>query len=349
MGANASKGSYAVVADEENGSVTENFECGVCCGHNPEAEGIKTCPDHFYCNDCALEVLYRSMKNTIDEFSLSCCACTQWFGIPMSVFEHLVDLEFKARYRAKLHEHITPVGKRVFCTNPACAKFLSALVPMVVTHDTQPDARSNPALAKCDNCQTSTCLHCKHEHQVGHVCIEDAFSPDLKDMPVYSARSRIKPCPKCTTLLELKESCNHATCTQCKHQFCFVCLLPFNGFHDWQSTPIHEARAKPIPRVGGGCPIYRDPCCGYDDEGFERNERNERGLHLYTGLDRDGGDRIENQHRTDVQHTRLQSEEHNAHPVENHRCNDSFHAPLQAEESDHDSNEASDADLFSSA
>lgn len=55
------------------------------------------------------------------------------------------------------------------------------------------------------------------------------------------------------------------TCCYCSHQFCFVCLLPWEGdFPDLE-----------------GCPAYGDPTSSYDNEGYELA----RGIHRDSGYD----------------------------------------------------------------
>jgi hypothetical protein len=76
--------------------------------------------------------------------------------------------------------------------------------------------------------------------------------------------------------VEYKEACNHMTCCYCRYQFCFVCLKSWGG----EGLGFHE---------GAGCPAYGDPPSGYDNEGFEINDR---GLHRDTGYNRAGLDRL---------------------------------------------------------
>ena len=63
------------------------------------------------------------------------------------------------------------------------------------------------------------------------------------------------------------------TCCYCRHDFCFVCLMPWDG----------------APHDGDGCPSYGDPPAGYDSEGYELTVR---GLHRDTGYDRQGLNRF---------------------------------------------------------
>jgi ariadne-1 len=33
-----------------------------------------------------------------------------------------------------------------------------------------------------------------------------------------------RKCPACTARIEKNQGCNHMTCRQCKHEFCWVCM-----------------------------------------------------------------------------------------------------------------------------
>jgi hypothetical protein len=111
-----------------------------------------------------------------------------------------------------MHEHITLLAKRVYCANPACAKFLSTAV---VKCDTKLDGSGNATAATCAACSTQTCLKCKSKHHAGHICADSDPTSELSAMPTYSSRMRIKQCPQCSTLIELSKDCNHMTCPQC--------------------------------------------------------------------------------------------------------------------------------------
>ena len=238
----------------------ERFECNICYEDFEESDGIAPCEQHFYCNQCAVQVFRRSLRN-MNEFPVVCCSRSR-YGVPLHIFKDIVDAESLDAYDFKLEEHTTPKTMRLYCANPACAKFLRA----------QQSTRKvcSVQIATC-TCGTITCTSCRELWKPGHIC--QVVDPTVRPawLPEYNELCRAKQCPKCREWIELSEACNHMACTECAHQFCFVCLVEWVVQHEQD-----------------GCPMYGDPKEGYDNELYERTAR---GLHLYTGRDREGYDR----------------------------------------------------------
>ncbi|KAF2786714.1 hypothetical protein K505DRAFT_259292, partial [Melanomma pulvis-pyrius CBS 109.77] len=232
----------------------EVYECDVCLEDFSPSEGVIACSEHFFCRDCAIQLVTRSLLN-VDEFPVKCCLGTVWSP---SLFEYLLPKEIMTTYMIRLRAYNTPQPLRVFCANAECARYIS------------PRSFDNNNLyatvACCSICSTTTCVGCKKLWKEGHNCDQEE-DPRLQPswLPPYTTECRIKRCPGCGSWLEHKEACNHMTC-DCRHQFCFICLQPWEGFHE-----------------GDGCPSYGDPPVGYDDEGYEKSAR---GLHRLTGLTR---------------------------------------------------------------
>jgi hypothetical protein len=102
-------------------SHTPEYECDVCGSNFVETEGVLACEEHYYCNDCAVEVFHRSMAN-INEFPASCCARSR-NGLPPVLFEELLGVEFMDKYKLRLHEYYTPEAIRVYCANAQCSTY----------------------------------------------------------------------------------------------------------------------------------------------------------------------------------------------------------------------------------
>jgi len=59
----------------------------------------------------------------------------------------------------------------------------------------------------------------------------------------------IRACPKCGLLISLKEGCRHMTCTNCKAEFCFICLEKWRTGHrlsSCQVAPVQSTLTDPL-------------------------------------------------------------------------------------------------------
>ena len=229
--------------------------CVVCLNEVQEDQGEYTCLEHWYCHPCMKEAFERAMQH-MDEFPARCCQNTdmqyQLDDTPVLIALSL-NSEFVQQYKLKLKEHEVPASDRVYCANTACAKFQD------------PDDFTATHTVWCA-CGTLTCTDCKGVHAADHICT----TPTRPGLPPYSNDLRVKECPNCHQPIELRDACNHMVCSVCRHEFCFICLLPWCGTHDV-------------------CPYYGEVTAGHDDDGFERTER---GIHIRTGLNRHGMNRL---------------------------------------------------------
>lgn len=126
---------------------------------------------------------------------------------------------------------------------------------------------TNRPVLKClkMDCGFTTCMLCRTKWKLDHRC-SSMVAPDW--LPKYTSSCRIKQCPGCSFWIQLVDACNHMICSRCRYSFCFVCRIKRTGVHE-------------------GCVPYGDP--EYDEEGYEVRPR---GLHRYTGLNRQGLDRL---------------------------------------------------------
>ncbi|KAF2443669.1 hypothetical protein P171DRAFT_339768, partial [Karstenula rhodostoma CBS 690.94] len=234
------------------------YECWVCLDTYALDEGVVTCGVHFLCNECAVDGFTYATEPGWDCFPVSCCE-----GKPIGVclVQHLLDPEIVEKFKAKERERYVSPALLVYCNG--CRKWQP------------PSGFTETAYATYSTCScgTTTCVGCKGKWEDQYHRCTDVDNPREKPewLPEYSVQCRIKQCPApaCRMWIELKEACNHMTCKYCRHEFCFVCKMDWDGNHE-------------------GCPTYGNPDEGYDEEGYEMTAH---GLHVYTGLDRQGRNR----------------------------------------------------------
>mmetsp|Transcript_11844 Transcript_11844/g.22942 ORF Transcript_11844/g.22942 Transcript_11844/m.22942 type:complete len:390 (-) Transcript_11844:15-1184(-) len=106
----------------------------------------------------------------------------------------------------------------------------------------------------CPACKLEHCLlcgmpwqrdNCQHD---GKSCIEHrrSFPKTHGDRSQWAGA---RPCPGCGVRILRSMGCNHMTCTQCGHQWCYVCLASWNPRHygcrsgDWSERTNGEACA----------------------------------------------------------------------------------------------------------
>jgi len=240
---------------------TVQYECFICGDDFIFSEGVAHCTEHFMCNNCVVHAYNAALADT-EAFPARCCT-----PLPRRLVEHLLTPEVLEAYSLKAQEYYTPRAIRVYCANESCRSFIPR------SHVDNSHAFST--VAHC-GCGTNTCVGCQYEWEgQEHRCVvsdEPGMRP--KWMPEYSSSCRAKSCPNCRVWMEHKEACNHMTCHYCRHEFCFVCLLP------WTNEGFHQDE---------GCPSYGDPVEGHDEQGYELGAR---GLHRDSGYSRAGLNRL---------------------------------------------------------
>jgi ariadne-1 len=93
-------------------------------------------------------------------------------------------------------------------------------------------AYENPSLKQCDvickDCETDWCFKClKRAHRpIG--CDElvkwlNRIEQGEDDSDIW-LKLNTKPCPKCKVSIQKNQGCMHMTCSQCRYEFCWLCL-----------------------------------------------------------------------------------------------------------------------------
>ncbi|KAM3136255.1 hypothetical protein pb186bvf_011714 [Paramecium bursaria] len=76
-------------------------------------------------------------------------------------------------------------------------------------------------------CGQEVCFLCGNQAH-GTLPCSEAMERDFQNA---ISQYKIKYCPKCKSKIEKSSGCNHMTCSQCKYQFCWVCLQKYYEYH----------------------------------------------------------------------------------------------------------------------
>jgi len=99
---------------------------------------------------------------------------------------------------------------------------------------------------KC-RCSFSFCFSCQYEAHAPASCDQVKLwqkkcNDDSETGHWLGANT--KDCPRCSVLVEKNGGCNHMTCRQCSHEWCWMCNKPWKGHTDYYSCAKYEKIQK---------------------------------------------------------------------------------------------------------
>jgi hypothetical protein len=167
----------------------EEFECLVC-GDPVLAEEAWTAPcSHHYCIAC-LENFHRASLADQTLYPPKCCH----LEMPWNDVKPRIDRQLARTFEGKREELNTDAGRRTYCSNAACARFIG---PSNIKGD----------LATCPTCSKVTCTMCKAASHEGDCPADETLRQTLQ----LAAEQGWKRCTKCRSIVELTQGCNHIT------------------------------------------------------------------------------------------------------------------------------------------
>lgn len=199
--------------------MTAKLECPQCGDATADIK-FSRC-GHVACRDCFDHQLkVASSDLTGNHFPLVCWheSCEQPVSIP-DLRKYATGTMFDSLLKASLTYHIRSL-------------------PEIYRNCRTPDCRSvylrngSYEIFACPNCLTQTCTLCHAEPHIGWTCAE--YDVHLRKTRVnehlldgYKALAGTKDCPKCATLIEKVDGCNHVECSGCHGHICWVCVKVF--------------------------------------------------------------------------------------------------------------------------
>ncbi|KAH8076396.1 hypothetical protein JL721_395 [Aureococcus anophagefferens] len=236
--------------------------CRICFADCAPGETLAAPCGHRFCGDC-----YGGYAcNKVDEgpgcVGMACpeagCACV----VPPDVLDTCLDAPRRAKLaRFRVENYVSFTKELRWCPGAGCTKV----------------ARAGPCVGavKCapNGCGANFCFRCGEEAHAPCDCALVARWVEKCQNESETANwilANTKRCPKCQTRIEKNQGCNHMNCSQCKYEFCWMCM------GDWSD---HGATTGGYYKCNKYDPAKADADDG-DDQARAKREL-DRYLHYY--------------------------------------------------------------------
>ena len=173
----------------------------------------------------------RSLLNTALKDSsllpLKCC------GIPIDMIVTSV-LSKQQSDILQLRTAELNATRKMYC--PTCSSFINLDFLAEVELLAENDQEDRGALL-CD-CGTFLCSTCGTASHPGLSCTVNKACQSGNDGTLLQLASEQgwKQCPRCAIMIEFTHGCNHMRCRSCHHDFCYLCLHPWDTARGLCST-----------------------------------------------------------------------------------------------------------------
>jgi len=112
-----------------------------------------------------------------------------------------------------------------WCPGPGCERIAALSTDANGSSNLQ--FTDSTIIATCDSCDTSFCLKCGEEPHAPLACKYLSRWHEKCRNESETANwilANTKACRRCGSRIEKNQGCNHMTCQQCKHEFCWICM-----------------------------------------------------------------------------------------------------------------------------
>eukprot|EP01022_Parablepharisma_sp_SALTPOND_P033795 TRINITY_DN89656_c1_g1_i1.p1 TRINITY_DN89656_c1_g1~~TRINITY_DN89656_c1_g1_i1.p1 ORF type:complete len:507 (-),score=55.97 TRINITY_DN89656_c1_g1_i1:77-1507(-) len=191
-----------------------NKECPVCFEDlDPKLSDYLKC-NHAFCPTCWKGHLLAQVSTGKSCLLSKCPYPKCQFRVGPSFFKKYLSEAEYARYQKYLLLSFTDDNKVLkWCPGAGCGFVVECTGPI--------------NLEVTCKCGCAFCFSCLNESHLPVPCETykkwmDKNTSESEN--VVWIKANTKPCPKCKRAIEKNQGCNHMTCSQCKYEFCWICM-----------------------------------------------------------------------------------------------------------------------------
>ncbi|KAJ2465017.1 hypothetical protein GGI02_004821, partial [Coemansia sp. RSA 2322] len=199
------------------------FTCHICYCDGADEEYMELACGHGFCTTCYKS--YISLKVQEGEsWQIRCPEpkCKTLLGDRATRL--ILDKEMEAKYTSNLTKSfVRSIDSLTWCPAPNCIYAIECLVPRSAMDMAIPTVNCKCGKAFCFGCKLDGHLPapCSLVKKWLKKCEDDSETANW-------LKVNTKECPQCKSTIEKNRGCNHMTCRECHHEFCWVCMGPWN-------------------------------------------------------------------------------------------------------------------------
>jgi len=230
--------------DEQPDTRRKYETCAVCFDQYPVTDMCAARCRHYYCKNCWQGYIHAAVDNGPACLDLRCIDPDCKAVVSRSIIDEVVDEQHSEKYkRYSVRSYVEDNRKLAWCPAPDCTYAAESLVEA-----------PGEALDVFCNCGNTFCFNCGEEaHRPADCQIVHKWmlknSAESENFTWILANT--KPCPKCKRPIEKNQGCMHITCSQCRHEFCWLCSGPWSdhgertgGFYHCNSYRKQKEQGK---------------------------------------------------------------------------------------------------------
>ena len=202
------------ISDKESSNKSSSIninKCLICAeklSDNEKEDNSLSC-SHLICNSCYFLYLKEKINNNhIDK--ITCCQkdCktilyNEFIKKKIQQDKELLDKYLKLKNRRQImNNHNTQL-----CPIAGCNSYAKKIDKNI--------------FVKCIDNNHEFCFNCLKDWHIGKECDTKIENKSLDE---YIKVNDVRRCPKCKIAIQKNEGCNHIICSNCKCEFCWLCL-----------------------------------------------------------------------------------------------------------------------------
>jgi ariadne-1 len=240
----------ATFAEMPKTKAVKGFTCEICYEDENGLQTFAMKCNHRYCVDCYSQYLTQKIKEEGEAARIQCPRDGCHRIVDSKTLRLLVGKDVQDRYDVLLtRTYVDDKESLKWCPAPECEFAIECAVKKRDLDRIVPTVRCRNDHTFCFGCILT-------DHQPAPCALVKKWLKKCEDDSETSnwISANTKECPKCNSTIEKNGGCNHMTCRKCKHEFCWMCMGPWNEhgtswyncnrFEEKSGTEARDAQTK---------------------------------------------------------------------------------------------------------